>query len=290
MHHLAHVQGEFGDRINRKHARLKYTVEDLTLEGYRDKVNERLGYKVEESRSFTPFKSNGDRLGWTTRSDGRESFTMFVEHGRIKDDENNDFLLKTALREIAKIHQGHFALTANGNLIIGDVDPKDKEAIISIMQKYKLGNMHETASGLRLSSQACAALPFCGLSFAESERYLPTLVTLLEKEIDSFGLHDEKIVIRMTGCPNGCARPFVAEIGFVGKAPGIYNMYLGGGHAGNRLNKLYKDSVNETQIIQVLRPILGRYAKEKNKGEHFGDFVIRAGIVRETTNGRDFHE
>lgn len=288
---IMRVQGDFGDRVNRKHARLKYTLEDMTLEVYRDEVEKRLGYKLEESRNFMPFASNGDRLGWTTRSDGNESFTMFIEHGRIKDDEKNDFFLKTALREIAEIHKGHFALTANGNLIIGDVaNLEAKEAIISIMQKYKVGDMDKTASGLRLSSQACAALPFCGLSFAESERYLPTLVTLLDKEIDSFGLHDERIVIRMTGCPNGCARPFVAEIGFVGKAPGIYNLYLGGGHAGNRLNKLYKDSVNETQIIELLRPILGRYAKEKNPGEHFGDFVIRAGIIRETTDGRNFHE
>lgn len=136
---------------------------------------------------------------------------------------------------------------------------------------------------------ACVALPTCGLAMAESERYLPTLMEKIEPMLEEYGLRDEEIVIRMTGCPNGCARPFLAEIAFVGKAPGKYNLYLGGGFAGNRLNKMYKENIGEAEILDSLKPIFAQYSKERREGEHFGDFVIRAGYVKEVRSGQDFH-
>jgi sulfite reductase (NADPH) hemoprotein beta-component len=139
------------------------------------------------------------------------------------------------------------------------------------------------------NSMACVALPTCGMAMAEAERYLPELMEKIEPMLEEAGLREEEIVIRMTGCPNGCARPMLAEIAFIGKAAGKYNMYLGGGFAGNRLNKLYKENIGEAEILESLRPIVNQYAKERHDGEHFGDFVIRAGYVKEVRSGQDFH-
>jgi len=188
---------------------------------------------------------------------------------------------------VATAHKGDFRLTPNQNLIIGNIRPEDKPAIEALLKKHGVTN--ERHSALRLNSMACVALPTCGLAFAESERYLPDLVTKIESTVEECGLREDAITIRMTGCPNGCARPYVAEIAFVGKAPGVYNMYLGAGFSGDRLNKLFRESVNEEQILAELRPILKRYATERLTGEHFGDFVIRAGIVKAVLAGRDFH-
>ena len=186
---------------------------------------------------------------------------------------------KAALREIAKVHKGDLRLTPNQHLIIASVAPVDRPGIDALLKEHGLDNAHRVTA-LGLNAMACVALPTCGLALAESERYLPDLVTQLEAELEAAGLRDDAIVIRMTGCPNGCGRPFLAEIGFVGKAPGKYNMYLGAAFNGSRLNTLYKPSVAADDIVTLVRPLFQRYAKERLTGERFGDFVIRAGIVR----------
>src|SRR5699024_11111379 len=203
-------------------------------------------------------------------------FTLFVQNGRVKD--TKDYQLKTALRKIAEIHDGDLRLTPNQNLIIANVDESNKDNIQKIIDEYGITD-GEHYTGLRRNSMACVAFTTCGLAMAESERYLPTLINKIEGLLDEAGLNEEEITIRMTGCPNGCARPALAEIAFIGKAPGKYNMYLGGGFAGDRLNKLFKESI----II-----ILIQYRIEKDEGEHFGDFVIRKDIIKEKYSGQDF--
>ena len=196
--------------------------------------------------------------------------------------------MQTGLREIAKVHDGDFRLTANQNLIIANVSSAKRDGIGALLDQYKLTNCYDQ-TGLRLNSMACVALPTCGLALAEAQRYLPDLLTELDAVIDELGLKDDAITIRMTGCPNGCARPYIAEIAFVGRSPGKYNIYLGGGFIGDRLNKLYKVSAKQEEIVDILLPILERYANERNDGERFGDFVIRTGYVAETREGREFH-
>jgi len=214
-------------------------------------------------------------------------YTLFVEGGKLVD--RNSYFAKTAVREIAKIHQGNFILTGNQNVIIAQVTREQKHKIEKILRKYKVVNGNRL-SQLRQNSIACAALPFCGLAFAEAERYLPTLVDKLDKLLEANGLFNEPITIRMTGCPNGCGRPFLAEIGLVGKAPGRYNLYLGAGFTGNRLNKLFKEMLSEEEILAELTPIIGDFAKNRQLNERFGNFVIRQGYVKETIEGKNFHD
>lgn len=279
------VQRDNGDRKNRKHARLKYTIDDMGVEVFRAKVEELLGYKFEEPRHFE-FKSNIDTFGWQKDEYGMNHHTFFIENGRIED--TASFPMKTGLREIAKVHKGEFRLTGNQHLCLSGVHDDDLDNIKEMMKQYKLDNVH--FSGLRLSSSACVAFPTCGLAMAESERYLPELITKLEECIEENGLRQESIVMRMTGCPNGCARPWVAEVAFVGKAYGAYNMYLGGGYHGQRLNKLYRSSIQEGEILDIMKPMLKRYAMERDTGEHFGDWVIRAGYIKPTSEGKTFHD
>jgi len=280
------IQRDYGDRAVRKHARFKYTIDDRGIEWFINELEQRLGWKLQETRPYH-FDHNGDRYGWVKGSNDKWHYTVFIQNGRVKDEDNNP--LMTGLREIAKVHTGDFRLTPNQNLIIGNVSSEKKQEIEQLIQAYGL-NDGTPYSALRRNSMACVALPTCGLAMAESERYLPTLLDKIELILDEAGLREEEIVIRMTGCPNGCARPALAEIAFIGKAVGKYNMYLGGGFAGNRLNKLYRENIGETEILEELRPILNRYAKERQEGEHFGDFVIRAGYVKEVRSGLDFHE
>jgi sulfite reductase (NADPH) hemoprotein beta-component len=280
------VQRDFGDRTNRKHARLKYTIEDRGVDWFKNELESRLGWKLGETRPFE-FTSSGDRYGWTKGTDGNWHYGLFIQNGRLRDTE--DLPAKTGLREIAKIHTGDFRLTANQNLVIGGVTEEQKPRIEALLKQYKL-DIPERITGLRLNSMACVALPTCGLALAESERYLPSLVSELDQVIEECGLRESEIVIRMTGCPNGCARPYLGEIGFVGRAPGKYNIYLGAAFDGSRLNKLYKPSVKSEDIVNELAPIIRRYATERQEGERFGDFTIRAGYVKATTEGRLFHE
>ncbi|MED1945150.1 MULTISPECIES: assimilatory sulfite reductase (NADPH) hemoprotein subunit [Brevibacillus] len=280
------IQRDYGDRAVRKHARFKYTIDDRGIEWFIHELEQRLGWELEQARPYH-FEHNGDRYGWVKGSDDNWHFTLFIQNGRVKDEDN--YLLKSGLREIAKVHTGDFRLTPNQNLLIGNVTSEKKPEIEQIIQAYGLTD-GAAYSALRRNSMACVSLPTCGLAMAEAERYLPTLLDEIELILDEAGLRDEEIVIRMTGCPNGCARPALAEISFIGKAVGKYNMYLGGGFSGNRLNKLYRENIGEAEILNELRPILNRYAKEREEGEHFGDFVIRAGYVKEVKSGLDFHE
>ncbi|MBM7566408.1 assimilatory sulfite reductase (NADPH) hemoprotein subunit [Paenibacillus sacheonensis] len=279
------IQRDYGDRAVRKHARFKYTIDDRGLEWFIDELQQRLGWKLQEARAYR-FDHNGDRYGWVKGSNNNWHYTLFIQNGRVKDE--SDYLLMTGLREIAKIHTGDFRLTPNQNLIIGNVTSQKKKKIEQLIKTYGLSD-GAAVSALRRNAMACVALPTCGLAMAESERYMPTLLDKLELILDEAGLRDNEIVIRMTGCPNGCARPALAEISFIGKAPGKYNLYLGGGFAGQRLNKLYRENIGETEILNELRPILNRYAKERVENEHFGDFCIRAEYVREVHSGLDFH-
>lgn len=278
------IQRDYGNRKDRTNARFKYTVDRVGLEWVREELNRRLGYEIEATRDFH-FEHNGDRYGWTEGS-GKWHFTLFIQNGRVKD--TKDYKLKTALRAIAEIHTGDFRLSPNQNLIIANVSEEQKPAIQEIIDEYGITD-GENYSGLRRNSMACVAFPTCGLAMAESERYLPSLLNKIEGLLDEAGLQEEEITIRMTGCPNGCARPALAEIAFIGKAPGKYNLYLGGGFIGDRLNKLYKENIGEEEILETLGPIFLQYAKEREEGEHFGDFVVRAGIVEKVTDGQKFH-
>jgi sulfite reductase (NADPH) hemoprotein beta-component len=282
------TQRDYGDRTNRKHARLKYTIDDRGIDWFRSEVERRVGFALEPARPFA-FRNNADRLGWTRNAaDGAWSYTFFVQNGRIKD--TGAYRLKSGLKAIASsLRGGEFRFTANQNVMVAGVsDGADKAQLAALLAEYGVENTN--MSGLRLNSMACVALPTCALALAESERYLPSLIDKLDVAVDEAGLHDAAITIRMTGCPNGCARPFVAEIGFVGRSPGIYNVYLGAGHSGERLNKLFREGLDEEQIVAELSPLIRRYAKERNEGEPFGDYVIRAGVVKATVSGRTFHD
>lgn len=271
------IQRDYGNRANRKNARFKYTIDARGLEWIKAELNERLGWDLGEARPFH-FDHNGDRYGWI-KGDGKWHLTLFVQSGRIKDFDG--YPLMTGLREIAKIHQGEFRLTPNQNVIISNVTDEMKGKIGELVEKYHLTD-GKHASALRRNSMSCVAFPTCGLAMAEAERYLPELLGKIEEILDEAGLREEEIVIRMSGCPNGCSRPALAEMAFIGKGPGKYNLYLGGSFTGDRLACLYKENIGEEEILASLRPILLQYAKERQEGEHFGDFVIRA--------GRDFHK
>ena len=277
------VQRDWGDRSNRKHARLKYTVEDRGLDAIRAEAERRSGIKLGPPK-FHHFESTGDRIGWVEGENGNHHLTLFIENGRVKDLPGKQ--LMTGLREIAKIHKGDFRCTANQNVIIANVPREERATIEKMVAQYGLDS---NLSGLRRNSMACVALPTCGLALAESERYLPTLVSALDEKLALHGLSDEDIVIRMTGCPNGCARPYLAEIGLVGKGPGRYNLYLGAAFDGTRMSKLYAEDLEHDQIVSTLEPLFAAYAKRRWEKERFSDFVIRTGVVAPTANGRDFH-
>ena len=279
-------QRDHGNRSERKNARLKYTIDRLGLEFFRTEIKRIKGITLEPAKSYD-FITLGDKFGWSQGEDGLWHFGVFVEGGKLAD--RNGYLAKTALREIAHVHQGTFILTGNQNVVIAQVTEKQKPLIVALLKKYKVVNA-ETQSALRQNSIACAALPFCGLAFAEAERFLPALITKIDVILEQEGIQHVPITIRMTGCPNGCGRPFLSEIGLVGKAPGKYNLYLGAGFVGDRLNKLYKEMLSEDQILEALTPIFHDFALERKVDEHFGDFVIRKEYVKATTEGLNFHD
>jgi sulfite reductase (NADPH) hemoprotein beta-component len=280
------IQRDYGNRSVRKNARFKYTVDRLGLETVKAELENRLGWSLEEAKPFH-FDNNGDRYGWVKGVKGKWHLTLFIEGGRVAD--FDDYKLKTGLREIAKIHTGDFRLTSNQNVIISDVSTQKKKKITELLEQYGLTD-GKHYSALRRSSMACVALPTCGLAMAEAERYLPSLINKIDTIVEENGLRDKEITIRMTGCPNGCARHALGEIGFIGKAPGKYNMYLGAAHDGSRLSKMYRENIGEEEILNELGMLFPRYAKERLDGEHFGDFVIRAGVIAATTDGTNFHE
>jgi len=279
------IQRDYGNRSERSNARFKYTVDRLGLTNVKTELERRLGWKLGKAKAFS-FEHNGDRYGWVRGLGGTWHCTLFIEGGRVSD--RGKVMLKTGLREIAKIHQGEFRLTANQNLIIANVSEQDKGKIEELLERYGLTS-GQYVSSLRRNSMACVALPTCGLAMADAERYLPKLIDKIEPILDEYGLREQEITIRMTGCPNGCARHTLGEIAFIGKSPGKYNMYLGASFDGSRLSKLYRENIGEEEILREMRVLLSRYAEERKEGEHFGDFAIRAKIVKEVTDGTNFH-
>jgi sulfite reductase (NADPH) hemoprotein beta-component len=269
------TQRDFGNRAVRKRARLKYTIEDRGLDWFVAEITRRQGFALEPARPFE-FTQQGDRFGWVEGYDGRWHLTVRVEAGRIADNEFGARM--TGLREIAKVHRGDFRLTPNQNLTIANVDPAAKTFINALAARYGL-NRHETATPLARDALACVALPTCGLAMAEAERYLVRLTKLVDEQLAKNGLAGAPLVLRITGCPNGCARPYLAEVALVGKAPGRYNLFLGGDGRGQRLNVLYLENVDEPTILAALDAAFARYARERTTDERFGDFAWRAGLV-----------
>lgn len=280
------IQRDYGNRSVRKYARFKYTVDRLGLSFIKEELERRLGYGLKKEKPYQ-FNHHGDRYGWVQGVNDTWHYTMFVQNGRVKDTEQ--YLIMTALREIAKVHQGEFRFTPNQNIIISNVPTVEKERIEQIIARYKLTN-NEHMSQLQKSAIACVAFPTCGLAMAEAERYLPSLITKIEEIMLEASLKNEDIVIRMSGCSNSCSRAPLGEIGFIGKGPGKYNLYLGGGYTGERLNSMYKENIGEEEIINALRPIIHHYAKERLDGERFGDFVVRNEYVKEVKDGTHFHD
>ncbi|GAB2827140.1 assimilatory sulfite reductase (NADPH) hemoprotein subunit [Ferruginibacter profundus] len=276
IYEVVTVQRDFGNRSDRKLARLKYTVDKLGVEKYKEEVEKRTGFQLEPARPFT-FEERKDFYGWQKAPNGLWYYTLFVENGRVLDDEK--LAMKTALLEIAKTDQCNFLFTSSQNIIISDVADENKESINTILQKFKLPEHTESASLLRKNSIACVALPTCPLALAEAQRYLPELISKIEPLLDKHELSNEDIILRMTGCPNGCGRSAAAEIGFIGTAPGKYNLHLGGDNQGERLNKLYKENLEEPAILAELDGLFAAYKKERNTKEKFGDFAVRKALV-----------
>ncbi|HUL14017.1 MAG TPA: assimilatory sulfite reductase (NADPH) hemoprotein subunit [Methylococcaceae bacterium] len=280
------IQRDFGDRTNRKHARFKYTLDDRGLDWFKAELETRLGWRLQPARPFH-FEDTGDRFGWVRDNQGLWHLTLCIPSGRLRDTPEVAWL--TGLREIARVHDGDFRLTANQNLIIARIGKPQKRLIEALLDQHRIPDPGHWG-GLRQRAMSCVAFPTCGLAMAESERWLPTLVDRLEAVLKKAGLTKDAITLRVTGCPNGCARPYLAEIGLVGKSPGRYNLYLGAGFDGSRLNKLYREGLSEEEIVAELTPIIQRYAQERDDGEHFGDFVVRTGYVCAVKAGREFHD
>jgi sulfite reductase (NADPH) hemoprotein beta-component len=273
------TQRDYGDRTNRKHARLKYTIADRGIDWFRTEVEKRSGI-IFASAYPVHFTTIEDPHGWHENADGSWFYGLHILSGRIKDIPG--WTMKTALREIAEIHQGDFRLTPSQNLTISGVATDQKSLIEAILAKHGL-SAENNRSSLRLNALSCVALPTCGLALAESERDLPAILEKFESLLDTVGLRDDAISLRITGCPNGCARPYLAEIGFVGKAPGKYALYLGAKYNGTRLNRLFSPSITIDDAVTQLTPIIQRYAKERQNGEGFGDFCDREILPKDAT-------
>jgi len=279
------TQRDFGDRQNRKQARLKYTIERMGLEAFRAEVERRAGVAFAPARAVR-FTDQGDRYGWVKGRDQRWHLTLSIESGRIRDGDGHTAM--TGLREIARIHRGDLRITPNQNLIVAGVPARSKAAIEGLAREH--GLLADGQSTLRRHGIACVALPTCPLAMAEAERYFPELLTRLERLAQDHGLAEQPLVVRMTGCPNGCARPYLAEIGLVGKAPGRYNLLLGGNGIGTRLTRPYRENLGEAEILAELDVLFGQYAAERDAGEGFGDFLVRSGRIRPVVNpAEDYH-
>lgn len=272
IYEILTVQRDFGNRSDRKLARLKYTIDRYGIEWFKSELEKRTGFSLEEARPYK-FTQRTDYFGWHQNDKGLWYYTVFVENGRILDDEQ--IKLKSALLEVAKTGKANFRFTCNQNLILSDIDAKDKIAIQNILEGYQIMSHVEGASAIRKNSMACVAFNTCPLALAEGQRYLPSLISKIEPLLDKNGLKEEDIIIRMTGCPNGCARPYIAEIGFVGTAYGHYNLHVGGDHQGERLNKLYMENLDEAAILTALDKLFSDFKTGRQKGERFGDFAWR---------------
>ncbi len=280
------TQRDWGNRVDRKNAKTKYTLERVGVDNFKAEVEKRAKMQFAPSKPYE-FTSRGDRFGWVKGIDGNHHLTLFIENGRILDFPNKP--LKTGCAEIAKVHKGDFRLTANQNLIVAGVPTDQKQVIEDIAVKH--GLLEANTSNQRKDSMACVSLPTCPLAMAEAERYLPDAVTELEGLLAKHGLADESIIYRITGCPNGCGRAMLAEIGLVGKGPNKYNLHLGGNREGTRIPRMYKENILDSEIMAILDEFIGRWSKERNTNESFGDFVIRVNIVKAVINSaQDFYE
>jgi sulfite reductase (NADPH) hemoprotein beta-component len=266
------IQRDYGNRSDRKQARLKYTIDNMGVEVFKKELEKRCGFELEPARAYT-FNHRPDYYGWHQNHEGKWYYTVFVENGRVLDDDQAP--IKTALLEVAKSRKANFRFTCNQNVIISDIEAKDKKAVEDILNQFGIIAHTDKAGAVRRSAIACVAFNTCPLALAEAQRYLPTLISKIEPLLDKHKLSDDEISVRMTGCPNGCGRPYAAEIGFVGTSYGHYNMHLGGDREGTRLNTKYKESLDETAILNELDNLFGIYSKKKKKGETFGDFAIR---------------
>ena len=263
------IHRDFGDRTNRKHARLKYVIQERGVDWFRREVELRTGISLSAARPFR-FTHQRDLLGWHQQTNGNWFLGLFVENGRIVD--GPGYQLKSALRSVIEQFQPEVRLTAAQNILLVNIKSEQRGAVDEILKRHGVARAFSPS---RLASMACPALPTCGLALAESERAMPDFLTRLEALLGELGLGDEEIITRMTGCPNGCARPFMAELALVGKAPNKYQLYLGGNESGTRMNRLFKESVKGEDLIPELRPLLSRFAQERNPGERFGDFSER---------------
>ena len=285
------TQRDWGNRVNRKNAKTKYTLDRVGVDVFKAEVEKRAGVEFAESKPYE-FTSRGDRFGWVKGIEGKHHLTLFVESGRLLDTPEKP--VKTGMAEIAKVHKGDFRMTANQNIIIAGVAEQDKAHIEQLARQY--GLLEDTTTAQQKNSMACVAFPTCPLAMAEAERYLPSLVDNVEKLLVKHGIGEEHIILRVTGCPNGCGRAMLAEIGLVGKGPGKYNVYLGGNVGGTRIPKLYQENQTEQEIIAAIDELIARWVNERHldsegNAEVFGDFVIRAGIVKEVViSARDFHD
>ncbi|CUU25044.1 assimilatory sulfite reductase (NADPH) hemoprotein subunit [Duffyella gerundensis] len=268
------TQRDWGNRTDRKNAKTKYTLERVGVETFKAEVEKRAGFTFEPIRPYE-FTTRGDRFGWVKGIDNQWHLTLFIENGRLLD--YPDRPLKSGIAEIAKIHQGDFRLTANQNLIVAGVPESEKAKVEAIARSHGL---MENVTAQRENSMACVAFPTCPLAMAEAERFLPDFVTRVEAIMNEHGVGDEHIVLRVTGCPNGCGRAMLAEIGLVGKAPGRYNLHIGGNRIGTRIPRMYRENINEEEILISINELVGRWATEREADEGFGDFTIRAGIIR----------
>ncbi|MBZ5856312.1 assimilatory sulfite reductase (NADPH) hemoprotein subunit [Flavihumibacter profundi] len=283
---LVTIQRDYGNRENRKNSRFKYTIDRLGLDFVKNELNKRLGYDLAIARPFE-FTTNGDSFGWIKGVNGKWFNTLYIEGGRVKD--NEKFALRKGLRAIAEILDGgDFRLTGNQNVVIGNVSDKQKPLVEKLLVDHGLA-AHQEVSKLHQHSIACVALNLCPLANSEAERYLPSLIDKIQVVMEKYGIGQEPITIRMTGCPNGCGRPYLGEIGFVGRAPGKYNLYLGASFNGDRLNVLHKEALSEEEIIATLDPLIEGFAKQRLEKEHFGDFLVRKGIVHHSYTKSDFH-
>ena len=265
------IHRDFGDRTNRKHARLKYVLEEKGVEWFRTEVEKRIGSALQPPKPYT-FTRQGDLLGWHKQANGNYFLGLFVENGRIRDVDG--YRLKAGLRKVVERFEPEVRLTASQNLLLVDVKPEQRAEIDRELAEHGVSSSNPF-SPTRLASMACPALPTCGLALAESERMMPEFLTRIEALLAELGMQEQELTVRMTGCPNGCARPFMAEVAFVGKAPNKYQIYLGGNEASTRLNRLYKESVKTEDLTNELRIVLGRYLVEKTPGERFGDYCAR---------------
>ena len=265
------IQRDHGDRTERKHARLKYTIADRGVDWFKSELERRIGFGLAPARPFE-FVASGDRFGWVEGTDGRWHLTLRIEAGRVAD--RGDRRYRSGLARIAAIHRGEFRLTPNQNLIVAGVVPDDRWRIDGLVAGYGLGD-YRAAPPLKRDALACVAFPTCPLAMAEAERYLPAITTSIHDLMHKHAVGEEPLSFRVSGCPNGCSRPYLAEIALVGKAPGRYNLHLGGSRNGTRLNQLYRENVDESGILATLEPLIAAWAQERESAEDFGDFLHR---------------